>query len=81
MRGWQASSRRETPAGSSLGERLQRACRSVAVAALRESRLNLSCFREAGDRSEARTGSEKSAASSQRSVASVRSSSTISRNT
>lgn len=43
----QASGWKGPEAGGRLEDRIARACRAVAVAALKESRLNLSCFREA----------------------------------
>ena len=43
----QAPTRKGQEGGSSLGDRLARACRTLAVAALKDSRMNVSCFREA----------------------------------
>ena len=58
--------------GESPADRLVRACRTIAIAALKDSRMNLSCFRESRDAGGAGSAASASAASG-RSVQSVRS--------
>ena len=62
-------------AGESPADRLQRACRAIAIAALKDSRMNLSCFRESSDAAAASGGS--AVASSVASGRSVRSAASI----
>ncbi|KAK9917910.1 hypothetical protein WJX75_009504 [Coccomyxa subellipsoidea] len=66
-------------AGESPADRLQRACRAIAIAALKDSRMNLSCFRESSDAAAASgsfaVASSVASGQSARSAASIRSAS------
>ena len=61
-------------AGESPADLLVRACRAIAIAALKDSRMNLSCFRESRDAGAGSAASASAASgASGRSAQSVRS--------
>ncbi|EIE27758.1 hypothetical protein COCSUDRAFT_64368 [Coccomyxa subellipsoidea C-169] len=66
-------------AAESPADRLQRACRAIAIAALKDSRMNLSCFRQARDAAygagSSAVASSTASGRSARSAASMRSAS------
>ncbi len=76
----QAAGRRGVDAAAeSPADRLQRACRAIAIAALKDSRMNLSCFRQARDAAygagSSAVASSTASGRSARSAASMRSAS------